>query len=100
MIFAPKFRNELVAYGSSFIPKFRNTSLTNLHEIMNYFILRVGKPEDLQSVVETLEKMYNEVVDKYNAVMDSNIRLNLELVKLQDEKAELKHQLDVLIKGR
>lgn len=67
---------------------------------MNYFILRVGKPEDLQSVVETLEKMYNEVVDKYNAVMDSNIRLNLELVKLQDEKAELKHQLDVLIKGR
>jgi len=67
---------------------------------MHVKIGKVGKPEDLQSVVETLEKMYNEVVDKYNAVMDSNIRLNLELVKLQDEKAELKHQLDVLIKGR
>ena len=30
LIAASKFRNELVAYGSSFIPKFCNASLTNL----------------------------------------------------------------------
>ena len=60
----------------------------------------IRRVEDAQAVVETLEKMYNEVTDKYNAVLDSNLKLNLELVKLQDEKAELKHQLDILLKGR
>lgn len=44
LIFAPKFRNELVAYGSSFIPKFRNTSLTNLQAPDFSFDLTTAAP--------------------------------------------------------
>lgn len=58
----------------------------------------IRKLEDAQAVVEALEKMYNDIVNKYNVVMETNLRLNLEIVKLQDEKQELKHQLEMLLK--
>lgn len=59
----------------------------------------IRRLEDAQAVVDTLEKMYNETADKYNSVMDANLKLNLELVKLQDENAELRHQIKLILSG-
>ena len=55
--------------------------------------------DDAIAVVETLEKLYNETADKANILMAENIKLNSEIVKLQDERAELRQQLSKMCRN-
>lgn len=54
---------------------------------------RIHTLEQAIGVIKQMEVLYNDLTVKYNAAMKANSSLNLEVVKFQDEVAELNRVL-------